>query len=313
MKTKISLKITLIFVVSLLLISTLPLGVLVALSVLDKTENNATSTNSISCTHAPNEHLLQCYLKDSNQDMLQKTETTLLVSWKKLEDFLAQSTSEEELSYIRNFWSNSAKNIMDEAENILEQQDEESFQKAYDIGGIILVLMFLFIIYKRIKDRWNKDSLTKLYNRTHLLEDLKSRIKLYKRMKNPFCIIFITIDNLNHIGEAYGEEKEEHILKNFASTAKKMLRDDDSIFRYSDEEFVILAKSARTEEAYNLAERLRTRIEAFDFELIEVVTLSIGISEFYEEQNMSGLITCANEAMSQSKENGRNKTSIYQS
>ena len=289
-----------IFVV-LLLFSSLPLGVFISLSILENLQNS--------------EHAVNTPLAVQEQDIMTKIEADLKANWKEIEEVLVEHFSEEELLYIIDFWSSSAQYTLDTVVEFLQQQDKELVQVVSASAGSFLLMLLLFAIYKKVgnpfRGRLHQDRLTKLLNHDWLIKELKSRIGLYKCIKEPFCILIVAIDNLKQINEAYGQDKEDQILKSFASMAKKTVRDDDIVFRYSDDTFVILLKFAKTEEAYNLAERLRTKMEVFDFQLKERVTISIGISEFFEEKDMDKLLADANDALHQAKAQGCNQSCIH--
>ena len=58
-----------------------------------------------------------------------------------------------------------------------------------------------------------KDHLTKLYNRMYLEDYLRHLIKMSKRDKAVFQILFIDLDNFKPINDIYGHEKEIKSLK----------------------------------------------------------------------------------------------------
>lgn len=91
-----------------------------------------------------------------------------------------------------------------------------------------------------------------------------------------------------------------------------MLRQEDLFFRYGGEEFVILIKDVKLEQAQQALERCRHAIEARRFPQVGRVTVSIGFSDldntFHPIENLSK----ADKALYFIKKNGRNQAISYE-
>lgn len=298
MKNKLTLK---TLSVILLLFASLPLGVFISLGILENLQNSA--------------HAVNVPTNNPQQDIMYQIGQDLKANWNTIENTLSENFSKENLLYIKDFYTQKAHLTISMVQEIVEQQDQEVLQILRFLAILIVIAASLFFFYSKIgnpfKGRLHRDKLTKLFNRKYLLTILKDRIKEYSNIKKPFCLLMIEIDNLEQIREAYGEDKEKHLLKDFASIARKELKTNDLIFRYSDEEFTILLQYAKTEEAYNLAERLHRKIESYDFKLDHTVTISIGISEFIEENSIDELLANAQATLSKAKAEGSNHTAVY--
>jgi diguanylate cyclase (GGDEF)-like protein len=85
----------------------------------------------------------------------------------------------------------------------------------------------------------------------------------------------------------------------------------DSAYRYGGEEFTVLLPETNCEEAVTVAERIRTSVEASVFEPAPgkqiQVTISIGVTQFQPEEDLTQFIQRADKAMYLSKQGGRNK------
>lgn len=298
MKNKLTLK---TLSVILLLFASLPLGVFISLGILENLQNSSHAVNGPA--------------NNPQQDIMYQIGQDLKANWNTIENTLSEYFSKENLLYIKDFYTQKAHLTISMVQEIVEQQDQEVLQILRVLAILIIIAASLFFFYSKIgnplKGRFHRDKLTKLFNREYLLTMLKDRIKEYSNIKKPFCLLVIEIDNLEQIREAYGEDKEKHLLKDFASIARKELKTHDLIFRYSDEEFAILLQYAKTEEAYNLAERLRRKVESYDFKLDHTVTISIGISEFIEENSIDELLANAQATLSKAKTEGSNHTAVY--
>jgi len=85
-----------------------------------------------------------------------------------------------------------------------------------------------------------KDHLTKLYNRMYLEDYLRHLIKMSKRDKAVFQILFIDLDNFKPINDIYGHEKGDQILKEVADFLRLKFRDYDIIARLGGDEFCVV-------------------------------------------------------------------------
>jgi diguanylate cyclase (GGDEF)-like protein len=90
-------------------------------------------------------------------------------------------------------------------------------------------------------------------------------------------------------------------------------RDEDVCFRYGGEEFGVLVKYGTPEAASDIAERIRERVGTSINPTGEVITISIGISfsDAKTPKNPKELINIADQALYQSKKEGRNRTTMY--
>ena len=342
MKNKISLKIISIL---LLLLSTLPAGVYFSISALEKIQTDTNTVNNIGYIRGSTQRLSQNIMKDEHHKIIEEIEhtfksidqgfisknkdyltisdfilhyTQLKIDWDTLKTNYSGNTSEEDMHIsIRACWDN-ANEAAKAATDISKVKLDEITLTIYSIGSLIFILICLaiFVIHTEVRNKLEMniilDPLTKLYNRSYLFQELKSSVKSYARTKLPFCIIFFDIDHFKEINDTFGHRVGDRVLKTFALLVNEALRDEDKAFRYGGEEFVILAKFTNAEDAYRLAERLRIKISEYDFDLDCPVTISLGISEYKEDDTIDSIITRADEAMYKAKTLGRNQSYISQ-
>ena len=156
-----------------------------------------------------------------------------------------------------------------------------------------------------------KDSLTSLYNRRHLMETLSAEMTRFRRYKRPFALLMIDIDHFKRYNDTYGHLAGDDVLRKMAPTFNNSLRSCDYSARYGGEEFAIMLPETGPDGALQTAERIRTKFEneSFTWEDQTVkITVSIGISIFPENgDNLKALISSADAALYQAKEEGRNR------
>ena len=87
----------------------------------------------------------------------------------------------------------------------------------------------------------------------------------------------------------------------------KTLRSVDIVCRWGGEEFVALLPAASIDEAYRSAERIRQNIKKHTFKNNKVsVTVSIGVTEIREKDDLRSVIERADKALYLAKKAGRN-------
>ena len=106
------------------------------------------------------------------------------------------------------------------------------------------------------------------------------------------------------------------VLTEVASLIKESIRSEDLAARYGGEEFVVLLPDVEQKDAFEIAERIRTSIEQKDFVFENQhmnVSISVGIAMYFGTVGMTAkkLVEQADMALYESKNTGRNKTSIY--
>ncbi|HHV95050.1 MAG TPA: EAL domain-containing protein [Clostridiaceae bacterium] len=134
-------------------------------------------------------------------------------------------------------------------------------------------------------------------------------------MKRTGALILIDIDNFKFINDTFGHTVGDMVLVNLVSILKRNLRNDDLLARFGGDEFCVLLKNVNVQQANIIVEKLRRAVEQSRVLLGESdisfgYTISVGVApilggmlEFQE------IISRADYALYQSKENGRNRVS----
>ncbi|MBU1077963.1 MAG: sensor domain-containing diguanylate cyclase [Spirochaetes bacterium] len=162
------------------------------------------------------------------------------------------------------------------------------------------------------------DGLTKLYVHRHFQFKLQEENLRHKRNGKPLSLIMMDIDHFKSFNDTNGHQSGDFVLREISKLLKHMFRATDYIFRYGGEEIALILPETNSDNAYLLAEKIRKNIEEHPFmyngEKLNV-TVSIGLSTYYpqkmEDIDKNKLITMADEALYFSKNNGRNRTTLY--
>ena len=155
------------------------------------------------------------------------------------------------------------------------------------------------------------DPLTGLLNRRYLEERLAEEITRSKRHRFSMSLMMLDVDNFKSYNDSFGHPAGDSALKTVADILKETLRGADVAARYGGEEFAILLPQTSTDEAAQIAERIRKRIERTEFPKRQV-TVSIGIAGCSNEiDTPKDLISAADVALYAAKNHGRNNVQIF--
>ncbi len=160
------------------------------------------------------------------------------------------------------------------------------------------------------------DELTGLHNRKYLQERLDAEISRARRYKTPLSCLLFDIDFFKVVNDMYGYEWGDVLLKNFADKLRGMIRKEDVLTRYGDEEFIVILPNTTEDNAFLFAERFRRNIEKMDFipageEERHPITVSGGISTYpclaNVDEDANTIIRYAEHALYNAKKRGKNK------
>lgn len=158
------------------------------------------------------------------------------------------------------------------------------------------------------------DPLTQITNRKGLVEDLETIIRAGESKQLPVVIMMIDSDNFKTINDEYGHIAGDKVLYFLAQSMKSMIRSGDRVYRYGGEEFVIVLNRCEKEQAFAIADKIRSKIEhshlIYSGKTIHV-TVSIGATIHHAGDHYDSLMTRADEALYRAKHEGKNRAIIH--
>ncbi|MBP6281278.1 MAG: GGDEF domain-containing protein, partial [Leptotrichiaceae bacterium] len=129
----------------------------------------------------------------------------------------------------------------------------------------------------------------------------------------PFIILLMDIDFFKRINDTYGHNTGDAILKSISKIILTQVRTTDIVARWGGEEFICLLPNTALTEGHIVANRIRNKIEKENFPKVGKVTLSIGVAENVGNYStIEEIINNADIALYSSKQNGRNRVSLWQ-
>ncbi len=170
-------------------------------------------------------------------------------------------------------------------------------------------------LFEEKQEQARMDITTDLYNRRGLYELGNREVDRAKRYERPLAVVFADLDFFKKVNDHHGHHVGDLVLAELAERLKENLRSIDILGRYGGEEFVYLLPETDADGALEVCERIRKIVEGSPFtpnDLSLNITISQGVAVLNEtEKDLKALIRAADEAAYQSKNSGRNRTTLF--
>ena len=185
----------------------------------------------------------------------------------------------------------------------------------YDVTEQALGKRGMEHLNEELKTASRVDGLTGLYNRRYWQERFDEMHKLCVRREKPSTALMLDIDHFKRINDTYGHQAGDKVIKMLAALIKRCVRETDLAGRYGGEEFAIILNDSSVEDAKIVAERIRQLAQRLvvehEGESISF-TVSLGLAQFTPDfKGALAWLECADQALYEAKENGRNQYRIY--
>jgi diguanylate cyclase (GGDEF)-like protein len=165
----------------------------------------------------------------------------------------------------------------------------------------------------KIRELMLTDPLTELANRRHLDDRLSDEIERSDRYGHKLAVIIADLDHFKSFNDEYGHLKGDDALKLFADVMMSNVRAVDFVARYGGEEFVIVMPETTADGATRLAERIRQSMAHREIsDVSRNITASFGVTMKRPGDDAKDLVSRADKALYQSKENGRNRVTFME-
>jgi diguanylate cyclase (GGDEF)-like protein len=186
-------------------------------------------------------------------------------------------------------------------------------------------LLRIYSNYFSLLEASHRDKLTNLFNRETLDAAITKKIighaKRTQRLERGgrrsddewhSWLCLIDVDHFKRINDEWGHLYGDEVLILMARLLESIFRDEDLIFRYGGEEFVVLFRTRSLEDALSVCERARRTIEQHSFPGVGQVTASLGTTEILNQESTSMVIDQADQALYYAKGHGRNQVHFYE-
>ena len=127
-----------------------------------------------------------------------------------------------------------------------------------------ILLLILYYDEEDKIERYRKDALTSVYNKTYFEEAVPVKIVESRVAGKPFSIILASVNNLDEVQSKMGGKYQARALKQTAKTLEKALRDSDFIARVSDNRFAIFLDNSDDKIAKTVLTRVMDSIHGIE-------------------------------------------------
>jgi len=166
---------------------------------------------------------------------------------------------------------------------------------------------------------FHHDVLTGLSNRMALNEAIKRQLLKHQQnhrrraeTENFSAVCMLDIDFFKRVNDNFGHLYGDEVLLLFSRLMRECFRDEDQLFRYGGEEFIVILNCFHDEDTLKVLNRFREKVANYDFPQVGKITVSIGFSRFKASVLPNEIVEYADKALYFSKEHGRNQVSSYQ-
>lgn len=156
----------------------------------------------------------------------------------------------------------------------------------------------------------SQDSLTGMLNHSAILHHLDQVLAHLGVDYSNVHLIMADLDHFKTVNDRFGHLVGDKALIGVASRIRGSLRDMDAVGRYGGEEFTIILVNKTREQALQIAERIRERVEQHPIHHQDTrfcLTISQGLAEAVPGESAASLLERADRALYDAKKTGRNR------
>jgi len=221
------------------------------------------------------------------------TSEITLLSQEKLPTHVAEQVNNKILPTLQNFFN---------ANDSLKKQVEDSSLEITQLKNEL----------QQARNEAKTDALTNIPNRRGFNEIIACMINEADLKNTPFSIIILDIDFFKFINDEFGHLIGDSVLRYLAKQLNEETKGKDAVARIGGEEFVVLLPNTNYENAINVANNLRQKIEDNRLKVKNhnaklKLTVSAGVATYDFNESSDELLNRADQALYKAKNSGRNK------
>ena len=204
----------------------------------------------------------------------------------------------------------SAEDDMDKQLDAMSEGGDDFLPKPIQPRHLITTVRNRAARARHLKARMVRDSLTGLYNHTHILQLLEDCTFRARRENRPLSFAMLDLDHFKHVNDGYGHPMGDRVIKSLALFLKQRLRKTDFIGRYGGEEFAIVMPDTDQESAHKVLNQIRQRFAEIHYPAQPVdlsCSFSAGVVQMHGDADSLLMASQADEALYRAKNNGRNQ------
>jgi two-component system cell cycle response regulator len=177
---------------------------------------------------------------------------------------------------------------------------------------IIELQQELITAREELREQATKDFLTRIWNRSSILDILDRELERGRRDKQALGVVLADLDHFKLVNDNYGHFGGDAVLREFVRRMSAATRPYDAVGRYGGEEFLVVLPGCDDAATRKQAERMRAALadESMAFnEEARIVTCSFGATASVPGVDVTAesLIRLADDALYRAKRQGRNR------
>jgi diguanylate cyclase (GGDEF)-like protein len=166
-------------------------------------------------------------------------------------------------------------------------------------------------LHERLRERFVSDELTGLANHRRFHEFLKAEVEQAPIAGHPLSVLLVDIDNFRRVNAELGHGGGDEVLRAIAAVVREHCRTtDDQPARYAGQRFAIALPGANIDDAWTVAEDIRTGVAALGLVVGGAhVSVSVGLAELTARvASDEALIFAAEAALDEAKRAGKDRS-----
>jgi diguanylate cyclase (GGDEF)-like protein len=195
---------------------------------------------------------------------------------------------------------------------IINKNGDKGFDEVEDVRKLSVAALIsgLAMESEAFLESSHHDKLTKLKNRMGFHSDFARKYKKALDEGQVISLFISDIDKFKRVNDTYGHNAGDDVLAFVASLLEGECSDNETVYRWGGEEFIMMMVGTDLEGCVKKAEEMREKIMNSSIDAdgnIISVTMSFGCKAFDPEASIEENISKADEHLYTAKETGRNK------
>jgi len=194
---------------------------------------------------------------------------------------------------------------------------------AYIIGTFTSVLCGYFVFKwstqysitlegkNSLEKKYIRDQFTGVFTREYFDTRAKEAFYHAKRNNYPLSMLYFDLDHFKRVNDRYGHLIGDKVLLAIVKIVNATIRKEDVFARWGGDEFIILMPETDLSKVKIIAERIRYKVENCEICKSLKVTISMGCSQWVENEYLESWFLRTDKALYKSKNTGKNKVSYY--
>lgn len=176
--------------------------------------------------------------------------------------------------------------------------------------------MELKLANEKLAHQASIDSLTGLFNRHRFNAYFRQAFQEALDNQTPLSIIMIDLDEFKKYNDYYGHLQGDQLIKQVINITSEKLPSNSLYARFGGEEFIVVLRFALQDEAFAIAESMRSAVEEAQLpherrQCGTYATISVGVATLDQRaqyRSETELVDAADQQLYRAKREGRNRT-----